>query len=59
MMEVRQLRFAIATADAQNFPLAAEAMRIKQWTLSRRIAVLKGDTDRARLGVPKRCPAYP
>ena len=46
MIEVRQLRFAVATADAQNFSRAAEAMRIKQSTLSRRIAALE-----ARLGI--------
>ena len=46
MIEVRQLRFAVATADAQNFSRAAEAMRIKQSTLSRRIATLE-----ARLGI--------
>ena len=46
MIEVRQLRFAVATADAQNFSRAAEAMRIKQSTLSRRIAALE-----SRLGI--------
>lgn len=46
MIEVRQLRCAIVTADAMSFSRAAQALSIKQSTLSRQIAALEG-----RLGI--------
>lgn len=45
-MEIRQLRYAVATADSQSFSRAAAALNVKQSTLSRRVMQLE-----ARLGV--------
>ena len=45
-IEIRQLRYAVATADAQSFSRAAAALRVKQSTLSRRVMLLE-----ERLGV--------
>ena len=45
-MEIRQLRYAVATADSQSFSRAAAALNVKQSTLSRRVLQLE-----ARLGV--------
>lgn len=38
---LRQLRYAVATADAQSFSRAAAALRVKQSTLSRRVLALE------------------
>jgi DNA-binding transcriptional LysR family regulator len=46
LIEIRQLRYAVATADAQSFSRAAAALRVKQSTLSRRVMLLE-----ERLGV--------
>ena len=40
-IEVRQLRFAVATADTMSFSRAATALNVKQSTLSKRIATLE------------------
>ena len=45
-IEIRQLRYAVATADSQSFSRAAATMNVKQSTLSRRV----GDLE-IRLGV--------
>lgn len=45
-IELRQLRYAVATADAQSFSRAAAALHVKQSTLSRRVLALEH-----RLGV--------
>lgn len=45
-VEIRQLRYAVATADAQSFSRAAAALRVKQSTLSHRVLQLEH-----RLGV--------
>jgi DNA-binding transcriptional LysR family regulator len=45
-IEVRQLRYAVMTADAQSFSRAAAALNVKQSTLSRRVQLLED-----RLGV--------
>jgi DNA-binding transcriptional LysR family regulator len=45
-IELRQLRYAVATADAQSFSRAAATLRVKQSTLSRRVLLLE-----ERLGV--------
>jgi DNA-binding transcriptional LysR family regulator len=45
-IELRQLRYAVATADAQSFSRAAATLRVKQSTLSRRVMLLED-----RLGV--------
>lgn len=45
-IELRQLRYAVATADAQSFSRAAAALNVKQITLSRRVHQLE-----ERLGV--------
>lgn len=45
-IEIRQLRYAVLTADARSFASAASRMRIKQATLSRRVQQLED-----RLGV--------
>ncbi len=45
-IEIRQLRYAVATADAQSFSRAAAALRVKQSILSRRVMLLE-----ERLGV--------
>ncbi len=44
--EIRQLRYAVATADAKSFSRAATALNVKQITLSRRVQQLED-----RLGV--------
>lgn len=41
MIEIRQLRYAVATADAQSFSRAAAALNVKQITLSRRVHQLE------------------
>lgn len=41
MIELRQLRYAVATADAQSFSRAAMALNVKQITLSRRVQRLE------------------
>jgi DNA-binding transcriptional LysR family regulator len=46
MIEIRQLRYAVMTADAQSFTRAAAALNVKQTTLSRRVMDLE-----IRLGV--------
>ena len=45
-IEVRQLRYAVTTADAQSFSRAAALLNVKQSTLSRRVLQLED-----RLGV--------
>lgn len=45
-IEIRQLRYAVTTADAQSFSRAAAALNVKQITLSRRVKQLED-----RLGV--------
>lgn len=40
-IELRQLRYAVATADAQSFTRAAAALNVKQITLSRRVHQLE------------------
>jgi DNA-binding transcriptional LysR family regulator len=40
-IEIRQLRYAVATADAQSFSRAAATLRVKQSTLSRRVLLLE------------------
>lgn len=45
-IEIRQLRYAVMTADAQSFTRAAAALNVKQTTLSRRVMDLE-----IRLGV--------
>lgn len=45
-IEVRQLRYAVLTADTQSFSRAAAALNVKQSTLSRRVMQLED-----RLGV--------
>jgi DNA-binding transcriptional LysR family regulator len=45
-IEIRQLRYAVMTADAQSFTRAAAALNVKQTTLSRRVMDLE-----LRLGV--------
>lgn len=45
-IEVRQLRYAVLTADAQSFTRAAAVLNVKQTTLSRRVMDLE-----LRLGV--------
>jgi DNA-binding transcriptional LysR family regulator len=45
-IEIQQLRFAVATADAKSFSRAATALNVKQITLSRRVQQLED-----RLGV--------
>jgi DNA-binding transcriptional LysR family regulator len=45
-IEIHQLRFAVATADAKSFSRAAEALNVKQITLSRKVQQLED-----RLGV--------
>jgi DNA-binding transcriptional LysR family regulator len=45
-VELRQLRYAVATSDAQSFSRAAAALHVKQSTLSRRILALE-----ERLGI--------
>lgn len=44
--EIRQLRYAVATADAKSFSRAAASLNVKQITLSRRVQQLED-----RLGV--------
>ena len=46
MIELRQLRYAVATADAQSFSRAAAVLNVKQITLSRKVQQLED-----RLGV--------
>ena len=45
-IEIRQLRYAVATADAKSFARAAATLNVKQITLSRRVQQLED-----RLGV--------
>jgi DNA-binding transcriptional LysR family regulator len=45
-IEIRQLRYAVMTADAQSFTRAAAALNVKQTTLSRKVMDLE-----LRLGV--------
>lgn len=45
-IEVRQLRYAVMTADTQSFSRAAAALNVKQSTLSRRVTQLE-----ERLGI--------
>jgi DNA-binding transcriptional LysR family regulator len=45
-IEIRQLRYAVVTADAQSFSRAAATLNVKQSTLSRRVLQLED-----RLGV--------
>lgn len=45
-IEIKQLRYAVAAADAKSFLRAANALNVKQSTLSKRIALMEG-----RLGV--------
>jgi DNA-binding transcriptional LysR family regulator len=40
-IEIRQLRYAVLTADTQSFSRAATALNVKQSTLSRRVAGLE------------------
>lgn len=40
-IEIRQLRYAVLTADTQSFSRAAAALRVKQSTLSRRVMQLE------------------
>lgn len=46
MIELRQLRYAVITADTQSFSRAAATLNVKQSTLSRRVLALED-----RLGV--------
>lgn len=46
LIELRQLRYAVATADAQSFSRAAAMLNVKQITLSRRVQLLED-----RLGI--------
>lgn len=46
MIEIRQLRYAVVTADTQSFSRAAATLNVKQSTLSRRVMQLEH-----RLGV--------
>lgn len=46
LIEVRQLRYAVLTADSQSFARAAATLRVKQSTLSRRVRDLE-----IRLGI--------
>lgn len=46
MIEIRQLRYAVATADAKSFSRAASTLNVKQITLSRKVQQLED-----RLGV--------
>ncbi|MDF0542745.1 LysR family transcriptional regulator [Sphingobium sp. H39-3-25] len=46
MIEIHQLRYAVATADARSFSRAAATLNVKQITLSRRVKLLED-----RLGV--------
>lgn len=46
MIEIHQLRYAVATADAKSFSRAAATLNVKQITLSRRVQQLED-----RLGV--------
>lgn len=46
MIELRQLRYAVATADAQSFSRAAAALHVKQSTLSRAVLLFE-----ERLGI--------
>lgn len=41
MIELRQLRYAVTTADAQSFSRAAAMLNVKQITLSRRVKLLE------------------
>ena len=41
-IEIKQLRYAVATADTKSFSRAAAALNVKQSTLSKRIALLEG-----------------
>lgn len=41
-IELKQLRYAVTTADTKSFSRAAAALNIKQSTLSKRIALLEG-----------------
>jgi DNA-binding transcriptional LysR family regulator len=43
---IKQLRYAVATADTTSFSRAASALNVKQSTLSKRIALLED-----RLGI--------
>jgi DNA-binding transcriptional LysR family regulator len=45
-IEIRQLRYAVLTAEKQSFARAARALNVKQSTLSRRVAALED-----RLGI--------
>jgi DNA-binding transcriptional LysR family regulator len=45
-IEIRQLRYAVLTADSQSFSRAAKALNVKQSTLSRRVLALE-----QRLGI--------
>lgn len=45
-IEIKQLRYAVATADTSSFSRAASALNVKQSTLSKRIALLED-----RLGI--------
>lgn len=45
-IELKQLRYAVATADTKSFSRAASALNVKQSTLSKRIALLED-----RLGI--------
>ena len=40
-IEIHQLRFAVATADAKSFSRAAAALNVKQITLSRKVQQLE------------------
>jgi DNA-binding transcriptional LysR family regulator len=40
-IEIRQLRYAVLTAEKQSFARAARALNVKQSTLSRRVAALE------------------
>lgn len=42
-VEIRQLRYAVATGDSGSFSKAAAKLRVKQSTLSRRIMLLEQD----------------
>src|SRR5690554_3744042 len=41
-IEIKQLRYAVTTADTKSFSRAAAALNVKQSTLSRRIALIEG-----------------
>jgi DNA-binding transcriptional LysR family regulator len=41
LIEIRQLRYAVATADAKSFARAAALLNVKQITLSRRVQMLE------------------